>query len=158
MSNSISNVAVTAANEDDCAPAGAFSEQPGGYQLSIGMVAQMFKISVLRLRLYEWRGLIRRECVDGRWVYSWPDCERIALIVKSRQAGIKLREIASIVAAMDQYGQRNVVEDGRHECIELIHTLEGHQQALGTVLHELYRVSWELSRRLDGKAFADVGN
>jgi DNA-binding transcriptional MerR regulator len=158
MSNCARNAAMGAANENDCLPAGVAIKKTEGYELSVDVVAHMFKISVLRLRFYEWRGLIKRESVDGRWIYSWSDCERIALIVKARQAGIKLRRIASIVVAMEERGKRNVVEDGRHQCIELIHTLEGHQQALGTVLHELYRISWELSRRIDDKVSGSAGD
>ena len=45
-------------------------------------------MSPLALRLFELRGLIRRRRAGHDWVYSWSDCERIALLVKARKAGL----------------------------------------------------------------------
>jgi DNA-binding transcriptional MerR regulator len=113
--------------------------------LSIKNVAQMFKISSLSLRLYELRGLIRRERAGRTWVYSWSDCERIALIVKARQAGLRIRELKPVIVAMSKQSQLSVADAGRLQTIRLIQQLEGRQQAIGKVLGELYRIDWELS-------------
>ena len=119
--------------------------------LSIRDVAQMFKVSPLTLRLYELRGLIRRERAGRKWVYSWSDCERIALIVKARQAGLRFRDLKLVIIAMGKQSRLAAAEAGRLQSIALIHQLESRQQAVGNVLAELYRIDWELSDRLGVK-------
>jgi len=51
---------------DRAAAALGLADQSRDYELLIGIVALMFKISKLRLRLYEWRGLIKRASLHGR--------------------------------------------------------------------------------------------
>ena len=75
---------------------------PESHILTLGVVARMFKISALALRLYELRALIRRERHGDAWVYSWSDCERIAMVVKARKAGVAVREFAAVLRAMDE--------------------------------------------------------
>src|SRR5262249_15798071 len=68
--------------------------------LSLPNVAQMFGVSTLMLRYYEFRGLVRRrQRQNGVWVYSWADCERLAFIIKCRRAGITTADIVSMVDA-----------------------------------------------------------
>ena len=119
--------------------------------LTIGSVARMFKIPVFTLRYYELRGLISRHRAGGERVYSWSQCERIALIVKARRAGLPLRDLRPVIVAMDERGARSAAEAGRQQCLSLIHILEAQQQAIGNVLGELYRIDWELSARLGAK-------
>ena len=119
--------------------------------LSIKNVAQMFKVSSLTLRLYELRGLIRRERAGRKWVYSWTDCERIALIVKARQAGLRFRDLKLVIVAMSKQSRLSAVDAGRLQTITLISKLESRQQAIGNVLAELYHIDWELSDRLGVK-------
>src|SRR6185437_15504480 len=74
--------------------------------LSIENVATMFGVSQLTLRYYEWRGLIgRRQQVGRVRVYSWADCERLAFIIKCRQARLPLGDVVMIAeAAEDDVG------------------------------------------------------
>jgi|SRR6185312_6080380 len=116
--------------------------------LTIGSVARMFKIPTLTLRYYELRGLVGRHRAGGERVYSWSQCERIALIVKARRAGLRLSDLRAVIVAMDERGARDAAEAGRQQCLSLIHILEAQQQAVGNVLGELYRIDWELSARL----------
>jgi len=118
------------------------------HTLSLGVVAGMFKVSPLTLRLFELRGLIRRQRVGHEWVYSWSDCERIALLLKARKAGLGAGALQAVIAAMDEETDEPVADRGRQQCLALIHALEARQQAVGNVLAELYRIDWELSERL----------
>ncbi|MGC1467506.1 MAG: MerR family transcriptional regulator [Pseudolabrys sp.] len=120
--------------------------------LSIGVVARMFRTSTLTLRLYELRGLIRRRRSGRDRLYSWFECERIALILKACCAGLRVSDIKRIIVGMDERSSRTGAEAGRQEAISLIHVLERRQQAIGNVLGELYRIDWELSRRLGVKS------
>ena len=93
-------------NTADCEPAtaahdSARPETAKNHILSLAVVAQMFKIPPLALRLFELRGLIRRHAAGNTWVYSWSDCERIALLVKARKAGLAVRDLAAVLKAMD---------------------------------------------------------
>jgi DNA-binding transcriptional MerR regulator len=116
--------------------------------LSIEEVARMFGISPRLLRLYELRGLIRRKRAGRVRVYSWVDCERIALLIKARNAGLTLGAFAPVIKAMDDEAPRQTAQVGRRKCLALIHALEDQQKRIGDVLGELYRVDWELSERL----------
>ena len=108
----------------------------------------MFKISPLALRLFELRGLIRRHRAGNMRLFSWFDCERIALLVKARKAGLAVREFAAVLRAMDEQASDKVAEAGRLQCLSVIHTLEIHKQSVSNLLEELYRIDWELSERL----------
>ena len=119
--------------------------------LTIDVVARMFKMSTLALRILELRGLVRRRRVGRSWIYSWFDCERIALLVKTRKAGLAVRDIALVLRAMDVSATAAAADDGRLQCLSLIHKLEDRKQALGSVLGELYRIDWELAERVGGK-------
>jgi len=107
--------------------------------LSIAAVARMFDISTFALRLYELRGLIRRRRVGNDRLYSWSDCERIALLVKARMAGLPVRDIAAVLRAMDEHAPKHVLDDGRRQCLSLM------------------RVDWELAERLGVEGQLDGG-
>jgi DNA-binding transcriptional MerR regulator len=116
--------------------------------LTIGVVARMFKIPTTTLRLYELLGLIARHQAGRVRVYSWSQCERIALIVKARRAGLRVRDLKPVLVAMDERAPKTASDVGRRHGVSLIHMLEEQQQAIGNVLGELYRIDWELSARL----------
>ena len=121
------------------------------HSLTIGAVAQMFKVSTLSLRLFELRRMIRRERIGNERVYSWADCERIAVVVKARKAGLATGDLGPMLRAMNVRASVPVTEAGRLKCLALIRSLETQQQAIGNVLGELYRIDWELSDRLGVK-------
>jgi DNA-binding transcriptional MerR regulator len=118
------------------------------HNLTIDTVARMFKTSKLTLRLYEYFGIIARERSGQKRVYSWFECERIALLVKARKAGLEIGAVAKVVKAMDEKAPAPVADAGRQQCLSLIHVLEERQRVIGNVLDELYRIDWELSQRL----------
>jgi DNA-binding transcriptional MerR regulator len=119
--------------------------------LTIRVVAKMFRTPMFMLRLYELRGLIRRQRIGQELVYSWSDCERIALLTKARKAGLTVGELQPVIKAMGERVLLRVADRGRLQCLSLIHALESQQQATGNVLGELYRIDWELSERLGVK-------
>jgi DNA-binding transcriptional MerR regulator len=123
------------------------AEMEKGHLLSIGVVARMFGISTHALRFYEFRNLIRRQRVGRDWVYSWSDCERIALIVKTRKAGLAIGPLVPVIRAMDEEAPERITGDGRQQCLTLIHRLENRQARIGDLLGELHRIDWELSER-----------
>lgn len=151
MMNGIGNTAAGGTAVAGCTGADKGSAADDEIALSIRDVAQMFKVSPLTLWLYELRGLIRRECAGRKWVYSWSDCERIALIVKARQAGLRFRDLKLVIIAMSRQSRLAAADAGRLQTIRLIQQLEDRQQAIGNVLGELYRIDWELSDRLGVK-------
>lgn len=131
--------------------------QPESAELTITVVARMFRIPVLTLRRYEMYGLIRRQKIGGLKVFSWTDCERIALLVKAKRAGIRPRALRRVIAAMHEGSSVSNAETGRSECVALIRTLETNQQAIGNALGELYRIDWELSKRLGLRSAHESG-
>ncbi len=148
MSNDARNAVPcgTAANDcGDTAEALAFTQS---HILSIHEVARMFGISTLTLRLYELLGLIRRKRAGRERVYSWVDCERIALLIKARKAGLALARLVPVIKAMDDGARRRAANAGRQKCLSLIHALEIDQRHRHDVLGELYRIDWELAERL----------
>lgn len=144
-------------NAAGCGDAAGQPAAAENHILSIGVVARMFKISSLALRVYELRGLIRRRRTGNAWVFSWSDCERIALLVKARKAGVAVHDLAAVLRAMDEQAPNPVADDGRLQCLSLIHALESRKKNIGDVLEELYRVDWELSERLGVEGSLDNG-
>jgi DNA-binding transcriptional MerR regulator len=161
MSNGTSNSAASKAAAAGCSATVQESNSAGNHHtLTVGVVARMFNTSKLQLRLYEFRGLIRRKRDGRERVYSWYDCERIALIVKARRAGLAIGDLVPIIKAMEEYPQTAIADAARVKCLSLIHALEDHQRAARNVLGELYRIDWELSGRRglktpDGSSAAD---
>ena len=157
MSNGNGNAAgceVAAATYTNSAECEVMPERP---ILTLGVVARMFKISPLALRLFELRGLIRRHRAGNVRLFSWFDCERIALLVKARNAGLAVREFAAVLSAMDEQASDKVADAGRLQCLSVIHTLETHKQSVSNVLEELYRIDWELSERLGVEGCLESG-
>lgn len=116
--------------------------------LTIEVVAKMFRVSSWTLRFYEWRGLILRESTGDGAVFSWRDCERIALIVKAKKAGLTIRQIAPIVKAMNGTVSLDILQAGHRRCRDLIAATTEYSDAIADMLAELERIAWELSARL----------
>jgi DNA-binding transcriptional MerR regulator len=154
MSN---NNAKAAGSETAAADSTDSSLVPESHILTLGVVARMFKISALALRFYELRALIRRERLGDAWVYSWSDCERIAMLVKARKVGVAVREFAAVLSAIDERASNPVANSGRQQCLSLIRALESRKKFINDLLDELYRVDWELSDRLGVEGTLDKG-
>lgn len=148
MSNDAGNdVSCETAANDRSDPAETLSFAQS-HILSIREVARMFGVSTFTLRLYELLGLIRRKRAGRERVYSWVDCERIALLIKARKAGLSLARLVPVIKAMDDGARPRVANFGRQRCLSLIHALESGQRYRRDVLGELYRIDWELAERL----------
>jgi DNA-binding transcriptional MerR regulator len=145
----------TAANDRDYAAETLTFTQ--SHILSIREVSRMFGISTLTLRLYELLGLIRRERAGRERVYSWFDCERIALLIKARKARVALARLVPVIRAMNDGARPRVANAGRRKCLDLIHALERDQRHRSDVLGELYRIDWELAERLGAADRRDDG-
>lgn len=150
MINRIGNGADASA--DIYPDAGEEQRRQSEYTLTIRTVARMFKVSTFKLRLYECLGLIRRQRAGRDRVYSWSECERIALIVKAGYAGLGVRPIRPIVRAMSERSTAAARDAGRFECLALIRKLESRQHLIGNVLDELYRIDRELSDHLETRS------
>jgi DNA-binding transcriptional MerR regulator len=126
----------------------AFQTNAYEYNLLIDIVARMFSISAFELRMYEFLGLIRRERMGDDWAYSWSHCERVALIVRGREAGLRLRDLRPVIAAMEETASQSEIDKGKSQALTLIRTLQADSSANDRALDELLRVDWELSSRL----------
>ena len=73
------------------------------------------------------------------------------MIVKARQAGLRIRDLKPVIVAMNKQSRLSVADAGRLQTIRLIQQLEGRQQTIGKMLGKLYRIDWELSDRLGVK-------
>jgi DNA-binding transcriptional MerR regulator len=146
MSKKSNRAAVQTAAADACG-----NEQARDHLLTINAVAKMFRVSTWTLRFYELRGLIHRHSLGGEAVYGWRDCECIALIIKTKKAGLSLRQIAPVVAAMGSKAPHDVLKAGHERCRDLITGITEYNDAAADVLAELERIDWEFSTRLAEK-------
>ena len=122
---------------------------PEGAVLSIGNVAKMFGATVLALRYYEWRGLIaRRHRVGQVRVYGWADCERLAFIIKCRQAGVPLGDLVSVIEATEEDVSASACKSGQETCMALVGRLERRRKVLDEALAELSHIYSLLSTKI----------
>ena len=109
--------------------------------LSLKNVAQMFGVSQLKLRYYEMRGLVRRRhSLDGVRVYGWADCERIAFIIKCRNAGLALGDIIMIIQATEEDISPLQFKIGQETCMAMVDRLEARRRVITEALAELSHV------------------
>jgi DNA-binding transcriptional MerR regulator len=124
--------------------------------LSLAAVAKMFGVSPLLLRCLEFRGIIRRRLRVGRTrVYSWADCERIAVIVKCRSAGLPLRRIVPILEAASRATAASRLVTARENCMTLFNRLERQRKVLDSALAELDHIQEVLNSKLSQIADSD---
>ena len=117
--------------------------------LSIANVAAMFGVSHFVLRYYEFRGLIaRHDRVEHHWVYSWADCERLALIIKCRKVGVRLSDIVSIINAADEDVSKPAVMAGQEKCMALVDRLERRRKDFTAALEELTHLHAVLTTKI----------
>jgi DNA-binding transcriptional MerR regulator len=107
----------------------------------------------LSLRYYELRGLIRRRhSLDGVPVYSWADCERLALIIKCRKAGVMMGDVVAIIQATDDDIPAQQIRAGRDTYMALVERLGQRRRAIDEALAELGHVYAVLTAKLLGDA------
>jgi len=131
--------------------AGGRSDPPTERVLSIKNVARMFGVSQLKLRYYEMRGLVRRRhSLDGERVYGWADCERIAFIIKCRNAGVSLADIIMIIQATEEDITPLQFKIGQEICVAVVDRLEARRRVLSEALAELSHVYALLTAKVLG--------
>ena len=109
--------------------------------LSLSTVSKMFSISRLLLLSFEVLGLNRRRYWNGsQRVYGWADCERIALIVKTRRAGLSLKDIMPVLRATNGNVQVVVRRRGLARCMRLIDKLDKRRCLIDNAENELQHV------------------
>jgi DNA-binding transcriptional MerR regulator len=117
--------------------------------LSLENVAQMFSISRLILLYYEFRGLIkRRHRIGNIAVYGWADCDRIAFIIKCRRAGVPLKHVAPIIAAVDHEDDVEIHRLGQQACMELVTSMQEQRKIINEALAEIAHTYSLLSTKL----------
>src|SRR5262245_16330994 len=132
-------------------PTDGFGESASETVLSLENVAQMFSISRLVLLYYELRGFVRRRHRIGRIaVYGWADCDRLAFIIKCRRAGIALRDVAPILAAVDHEDDLDIHRRGQSACMDLVTRLQERRKLLNEALAEVAHTYSLLSMKLRG--------
>jgi DNA-binding transcriptional MerR regulator len=136
-------------------PADGFAQDISETVLSLDNVAEMFSISRMVLLFYEFRGLIKRRHRIGRVaVYGLADCDRLAFIIKCRRAGIALKHVAPIVAAVDHEDDVDIHRLGQEACMELVACLQERRKILNEALAEVAHTYSLLSTKLRGPEIA----
>jgi DNA-binding transcriptional MerR regulator len=70
-------------------------------QYSIGELAHEFRITTRAIRFYEARGLLAPRRVGANRRYSWRDRARLILILRGKNLGFSLEDIAEFLALYD---------------------------------------------------------
>lgn len=130
---------------------------PEDTPLSIGNVSRLFRVSRLRLRLYEYLGLIGRRHRFGQGVvYSWEDCARLSFILKARRAGFGVMKLAPILKAANPNATPEAIERARAECLHTMEQLEGRSRTLRDLIAEFRLHYGVLSEKLPNSGAAAV--
>jgi DNA-binding transcriptional MerR regulator len=133
-------------------PASERADSSAERVLSLANVAKMFRVPQLTLRFYELRGLIRRRhTLGGLRVYGWADCERLAFIIKCRNAGLTLSDVTAVIEATDDDVSPLKFKTGHETCMALVERLEGRRKVIDDALAELSHVYALLTSRLLGE-------
>jgi DNA-binding transcriptional MerR regulator len=117
--------------------------------LSLENTATMFGVPRLLLRYFEWRGLIARRLRVGRTrAYGWADCERLAFILKCRQAGVALRDIVTIIESAEDGVDLEIRKIGQERAMVLVDRLEQRRKVVDEALAELGHIYALLTTRI----------
>src|SRR5271167_1830751 len=79
-------------------------------EMTIGEVAREFGVTLRTLRFYEDRGLIRPRRLGNSRFYAGADRVRLAMILKGKQLGFTLTEIADLIGAEDAASEIDIEE------------------------------------------------
>jgi DNA-binding transcriptional MerR regulator len=94
-------------------------------RLSIGRLAARFGLATHVLRHWEDVGLIEpAERVNGRRYYGDEHIARVTMIVRAKQAGLSLKQIADVLAAPDSSARRRLLRAHRDRLDEQIEQIE----------------------------------
>ncbi len=76
-------------------------EDDGDHQLTIGELADAFGITTRTIRFYESRGLLAPQRLGANRTYSRRDKARLTLILRGKNLGFTLEDIAEYLALYD---------------------------------------------------------
>jgi len=82
-------------------PIGSVAGFVAGRESTIGEMARAFGVTLRTLRFYEDRGLLRPRRVGNARYYGGVDRARLAMILKGKQLGFTLAEIADLIGGED---------------------------------------------------------
>jgi MerR family transcriptional regulator, copper efflux regulator len=104
-------------------------------RLSIGQLAARFGLATHVLRHWEEQGLLTPvERVNGRRYYDEPHAARITMILRGKDMGLSLAQIAEIVSEPNHDGHKVVLREHRRRIVEQIHRLEAAKRMLDHAL------------------------
>jgi DNA-binding transcriptional MerR regulator len=112
---------------------------PAHRDFTIVQLAREFGVSLRTLRFYEARGFVSPQRSGTARCYSQSDRDRIALVLKVKRLGFTLREIAELLAGVDE-DCPHALRLSRQQCTEQINLLERQKREIDAALAELRRL------------------
>lgn len=88
----------------------AAAETVAGRETTIGEMARTYGVTLRTLRFYEDRNLLRPRRVGSARYYGGVDRARLAMILKGKQLGFTLTEIADLIGADDGAAKSDFAE------------------------------------------------
>jgi DNA-binding transcriptional MerR regulator len=126
--------------------------RPGNSQakkLSIGQLAQEFDITTRTIRFYEARGLMHPDRQGLARTFGPADRRRLALIVRAKNLGLTLDEIAEQLQVLDLgCAEIGELEALRTKVNHQLTRLAAKRSALSATMNELRLVKSEIQKRL----------
>jgi DNA-binding transcriptional MerR regulator len=114
--------------------------------LTISQMAQKFAVTPRALRFYESKGLLAPAREGRGRIYTRADQQHLSLILKGRNLGFTIAEIAQMIAAEDGRASPQTLKLTREKCLEQIEHLERQQRETTDALAELRRMHTALCR------------
>jgi DNA-binding transcriptional MerR regulator len=105
----------------------------------IGDIAERYGVTARALRFYEARGLIKPIRTGQHRSYTKRDRFRLEMIIKAKQLGFKLSEIAAMLGSLDESAEAADLNLTVAQVSQQISQLEDQHRAINTALGELRR-------------------
>jgi DNA-binding transcriptional MerR regulator len=105
----------------------------------IGDIAERYGVTARALRFYEARGLISPIRTGQHRNYTRRDRFRLEMIIKAKQLGFKLSEIAAMLGSAEQTQEAADLNLTVEQVSHQISQLEDQHRAINTALSELRR-------------------
>ena len=109
-----------------------------GREMTIGEMAQTFSVTTRALRFYEDRELLRPRRGGRRRYYGDIDRDRLAMILRGKQLGFTLTEIADLLGADDSPARSDFMERLRPaQIVDQLHYLERQRREIDEAIAQL---------------------
>jgi len=119
-------------------------------ELTINQLAQEFALTHRALRFYESRGLLHPRREGRRRLYSRPDRDRLALVLKGKKLGFTLTEISQMIDAEAGRANEHGLKLTAEKCAEQIAHFERQIAEAQDALKELRRIHGVFSAKITG--------